>query len=303
MPFVGDYTESILTLGGIWAIAAVGLQITLASGQFSVMHAALVGVGAYTAGITAAEFGASFPVTVLAAVGVTAVLGGIASVATLRLVGFLVAIATLAVGQALRIIVTNVDFFGGSLGYSGVPFRTSFLSVVIALAVVLFIASRLRRSQDGLGSVAVGQDEAAALSLGISVTRTKIWAFMLGAGIAGCAGALYIQNISLVTPRNLGFQFEIQLLFFVIIGGMTTPWGAAFGAMAFTFIPEFLRFATLDRFWILGLILVAVMLVKPKGLLTRRPVDREPFWRVQSFQEVVGRWRARLGRAPTPEGQ
>ena len=301
MPLVGDYTESVLTLAGIWAIAAVGLQITLASGQFSVMHAALMGVGAYVAGITAVEFGAPFPVTVLAAVGVTAIFGAIASISTLRLAGFLVAIATLAMGQALRIIVTNVDYFGGSLGYSGVPFRTSFLSVVVALAVVLILASRLRRSQTGLASVAVGQDEAAASSLGISATRTKVLAFMLGAGIAGCAGALYVQNISLVTPRNLGFQFEIQLLFFVIIGGMTTPWGATLGAIAFAFIPEFLRFATLDRFWILGLILVAMIIVKPKGLFIRRPVDREAFWQAGSFRETAGRWRLR--RAQAPEGQ
>ena len=84
---------------------------------------------------------------------------------------------------------------------------------------------------------------------------------------------------------------------------MTTPSGAALGAVAFTFIPEFLRFATLDRFWILGLILVTMMLVKPKGVLTRRPVDRDGFWRAGSFREATSRWRARLGRAPAPEGQ
>jgi branched-chain amino acid transport system permease protein len=277
LALISPYVDSALTLAGIYAIAAVGLQVTIASGQFSIIHGALMGMGGYAAGVAAVKYHLSLALTMVVAAVIAAAVGAVVSAACLRLNWFLISIATLAIGEALSILFNNIHSLGGAFGYGGAPLRTSLPVVAATLAVVLFVAARVRRSRVGLGLVAVGQDEVAAASLGISPISTKIWAFALGGAAAGCAGALNVQWLSLVTPKDLGFQFEVQLLFFVVIGGMSTAWGALAGAVIFTLVPELLRFATLDRYWILGLVLLATILVRPQGILTRRPVERRPW--------------------------
>src|SRR4051794_20795238 len=101
VPFMSDYAESILAVAGIYAIAAVGLQITIQSGQFSIMHGALMGLGGYSAGYAAVALGLPLAVTMVLAAAVAAAIGAVVSVACLRLSWFLVSIATLAIGQAL----------------------------------------------------------------------------------------------------------------------------------------------------------------------------------------------------------
>lgn len=274
---ISPYVDSALTIAGIYAIASVGLQVVISSGQFSIIHGALMGMGGYAAGVATLRYHLSLPLTMVIAALVAGAVGAVIAAACLRLNWFLISIATLAIGQALSILFNNLSSLGGAFGYGGVPLRTNLAVVAATLAVVVGIAVRVRRSRIGLGMVAVGQDEIAAASLGISPRSTKIWAFALGGAAAGCAGALNVQWLSLVTPRDLGFQFEVQLLFFVVIGGMSSAWGALAGAMIFTLAPELLRFATLDRYWLLGLVLLGTILVRPQGVITRRPVERKPW--------------------------
>jgi branched-chain amino acid transport system permease protein len=268
--FLTPYTEGVLTTGAIFAIAGMGLVVTLMSGQFSVAHAALMGLGGYAAGVTAVELGWSFPATLAIGVFTGALTGAVLGFLLRRMSGMLLGIATLAIGQAISLTVINIEYLGASVGYAGVPLRTGFIGSWVILFAVLAILTYVRRTRFGLAMLAVGKDETVAEALGISALIMRVWAFALGGAFAGLAGALLIQFVGLIQPNDLAFTAEVQLFIYVIVGGMTTPWGAVLGAVGILWLLEALRFSTLDRYWILGLILVIVVLVRPSGLLVRR---------------------------------
>lgn len=265
------YWESVLTTASIFAIAAIGLRISLGTGQFSVMHGALLGVGAYAGGFAAKQLGLSLIPSLVVATLAAAVLAALVSALLLRLSGLFFGIATLAIGEGLS-ITARTFFPGGAQGYTGVPLRTTLPVAALILVLLLAALTRLRASRTGLGILAAGADPVAAGSLGIAVARMKVWSFAVGGGIAGLAGGLLVQFLGLVLPADLSFPSEIRLLMFVIIGGMSTAWGAVAGAFLIIVGEELLRVATLDRFWLLGLLLVIVILARPQGLLSRLPL-------------------------------
>jgi len=270
--FLGPYAQSVLTNSFIMAIAALGLFITVASGQLSVMHAALMGTASYLSGFVAAEFGVPIYLCLVVGAAIAALLGALTAVLALRLRHLLLSIATLVLGQTLVVFFFNFEPFGGAGGFVGAPLTVNLpIAGVVLLAAVAFVTV-LMRSPLGLTILAVGRDEIVAASLGMDVARTRVFAFALGGAITGIAGALRVQYLGVVVPQDLSFASEVQLLLFVIIGGMTTHWGAVLGAIAFTVLPEVLRVTTLDRFWILGLLLTATILIKPQGILIRRPI-------------------------------
>jgi branched-chain amino acid transport system permease protein len=266
------YQQSVLATGGIAAIGALGLYLTLLSGQFSVIHAAFAGMGGYAAGVLSVSSGWPFWPTLLAGALLGGLAGAIVGTMVQRMAGMLLGMATLALGQAISLAVIHVDPLGGALGYSGVPLRTTFEQVVLILGIVLLTLAWFRRTRVGLAMTAVGKDEAVAEALGISARAMRIWGFGLGGGLAGLSGALLAQFTGLIEPTQLGFNAEVQLFIFVIIGGISTPWGAVLGAIGLTWGLEMMRFATLDRFWILGVLLTAVVLLRPNGVLVRRPL-------------------------------
>lgn len=264
------YWQGVVIVAGIGAIAALGLQLTIASGQFSLMHGALMGAAGYMTGISALHWGFGLWPSVAIGGALGAAMGFVVAVLMLRLDGLSLGIATLAIGQALSLTASNAAALGSSSGYTGIPLRTNVFDVVIVLAVALVALCLLKRSRIGLGLVAAGRDPVAARSLGISPTVVRLAAFAAGGALAGIAGGLDAQYLSFISPVNLGFGVEVQLLLFVVLGGMTTPLGAVAGAFGVTIASELLRFAELDRAWIFGLTLMVVALLRPDGLLRRR---------------------------------
>jgi branched-chain amino acid transport system permease protein len=270
---LSPYWQGIMIAAGVAGIAALGLQLTIMSGQFSVVHGALMGAAAYIGGIAAINwsFGTWPTVAVGAAVG--AGLGLVVAVVVLRLDGLFLGIATLAIGQALSLAAANTAYVGSSNGYTGIPLRTHVWHVAVVLGVALAALLLLKRSRVGLGLLAVGRDPIAAQSLGLSPTRIRLYAFAAGGALAGAAGALNAQYLSFVGPGDLGFATEVQLLLYVVLGGMTTPLGAVIGTFGITIGSELLRFTQLDRLWILGLMLMVVALSRPDGVLRRRSLQ------------------------------
>ena len=289
LPFLDTYWQAILTTATIMAIAGVGLQVTIASGQFSVIHGALMGIAAYAAGAVAVDH-REWPMVVSLLVGmlIAGALGAVLSLLLLRLGGLFLGIATLAIGQGLSIVAAST-FPGKAQGFVGAPLNTSLPVALLCLAAVLVVLGRLRSSRVGLMQLAGGADDAAASSLGISIVRNKIWGFTVGGAIAGLAGALNVQYLGLVTPVDLAFAQELNLLIYVILGGMATPWGPVFGAYSVISALEGLRVAQLDRYWILGLILTAVVIARPEGVLGRWPIGRGSL-----LLAVARAWRRRL---------
>ena len=270
---LSGYWQGVITVAGIAVIAALGLQLTISSGQFSLVHGALMGTSSYVTGLVTVYLGLDFWLAVLLGGLAGAILGALISALLSRLEGVLFGLATLAIGQALTLVASNTPAIGGTTGFTGVPLNTQMWQVVLIAAVALAAVLMLKGTRVGIGVVSAGRDPVVALSLGIPVRRYKIEAFAAGGALAGIAGALNVQYLSFVDPTALNFGTEVQLVLYVVIGGMATPLGAVLGAVLVTALNETLRVAVLDRAWILGLVLMIVALLRPQGILSRQGID------------------------------
>ena len=273
--FLSPYVQGVFVNGGIFAIAALGLYLSLASGQVSVMHQALVGVGGYAAGVVSVQLGMPLVISLLFGMLAGALVGAVVAVLLREMNGMVLGVATIAIGQALSLIAANISSLGGSLGYTGVSLQTTLTWVVGVLVVAMVGFSWLRRTRLGLAVLAVGKEPAVAEALGISSKFVRVWAFGTGGALAGIAGGLQAHWLSLVEPTSLGFAYEALLFMYLIIGGLSSPWGAVAGAIGVTWLLEALRFTGSSRYWILGLILVIVIILRPQGLIPRRSLRAE----------------------------
>lgn len=273
--FLSLYAQSVFVTGGIFAIAASGLYITLAAGQTSVMTQALVGVGGYAAGVSSVELHVGFLPSLLFGAVAGAIVGAIVAFLLRQMNGMVLGVATIAIGQALSMIASNIPALGGSLGYSGIALQTTINWVVLLLVIVMIGFTWLRRTHLGLAILAVGKEPAVAEALGISSTFARVWAFALGGVLTGVAGALQAHWLSVVEPTDLGFANEALIFMYLIVGGTGTPWGAVLGAIGINWLLEGLKFTGSARFWILGILLVVVVLLRPRGLLPRRNLPAE----------------------------
>jgi ABC-type branched-subunit amino acid transport system permease subunit len=282
---MGPYVQSVFVVACTYSIVTLGLWVTLSSGQFSVAHAALMGLGGYGGGIASVRFGAPFPVALVAGFVVGGLAGALFALVLRRTSGILLGTVTIALGQAVALIVRNTDALGGSQGYSGIPLRTNLGWAAGCAVVSLGAVLALRRSRVGLAMLATERDETVARSLGISAMTVRLWGFGLGGALAGLGGVLLAHNNGIIEPKELSFAAEPLFFIFLMVGGVSTPWGAFAGAIGVWWVQEELRFGSTgtflfldrdDRYWILGLLLVAVVLLRPRGLLVRRHLRRPP---------------------------
>ena len=274
-----------ITYACAFSLVTLGLYVTISSGQFSVAHAALMGVGGYAAGIATVNWNLPFPVALLAGAAAGALLGLAIAFVLQRTSGILLATVTIALGQAIALTIQNVPSLGGSQGYTGIPIRTT-VWWTIALTIVAFaLILGLLRTRIGLEFLAVSHDETVSKALGISILATRLWGFGLGGLLAGLGGGLIAHQNGLIQPSELSFAQEPKFFIYLVIGGFTSPWGALLGTLAMYYVQEvILRFgqsSTLtifgvhvldykDRFWILGLLLIVVILTRPRGVFVRR---------------------------------
>jgi branched-chain amino acid transport system permease protein len=200
----------------------------------------------------------------------TAVVGGLLSALLARLRGFYLSIATLAFGETMVVVATNIPQLGGADGLSGIPLDVTMRMIVIGAIVVTLVVIWWEHSQIGIITRAIGEDDVAAAAIGIDVRKIKIASFFFGGLLAGFAGALNAHYIGLVAPTDMNFQAEVSLFFYVGIGGMSTYLGALVGAIVVSVLPELLRFSIYDRYLVFGLLLAGMMIVRPYGLVVRR---------------------------------
>jgi branched-chain amino acid transport system permease protein len=264
--FWSTYSTLVLSVGTN-TILALSIYLTLAAGMLTVANAAFMGLGAYSSAWlttqTASPFwfavfiGALFPALVALAIGRP----------TLRLSGVYLAMATLAFGEVVRILILNAeDWTGGALGLNGIPQLTHWIHVTGAVALALYALLRLARSRMGRSLAAICQDETATELMGVNVRRYKLCAFVAGAGLAGLAGALNAHLTYFISPNEYGFERAVEILTMGVLGGTGNPWGALIGAVLITLLPEFLRGLGHYRPLVNGLILILVILYSPRGL-------------------------------------
>jgi branched-chain amino acid transport system permease protein len=197
---------------------------------------------------------------------------------TLRLSGVYLAMATLAFGEVVRIFILNTeDWTGGALGLNGIPQSTQAWHVLLAVAGVLWVLARLRRARPGRAFEAIKADETAAHLMGVDVVAYKQLAFVLGAAIAGLAGALNAHLTFFIGPNEYGFDRGVDILTMTILGGINHLAGPTLGALIVTLLPEMLRGLQDYRLVANGLILVLIVLFLPQGLWD--PVRWRQGWR------------------------
>ncbi|MBS0317836.1 MAG: branched-chain amino acid ABC transporter permease, partial [Proteobacteria bacterium] len=213
------------------------------------------------------NFGWPFPVVLAAGMAAPALMAFLIGKPTLRLSGVYLAMATLAFGEVVRIVLLNADSItGGALGLNGIPQLTQWWHVALALVVTLLLLWRMRVSRIGRAFEAIKEDETAAGLMGIDVAGYKMLAFVLGAAIAGLAGALNAHLTFFIGPGEYGFDRAVEILTMAILGGIGSLTGPVLGAVILTLLPELLRALQHFRLVFNGLILVLIVLFLPRGI-------------------------------------
>jgi branched-chain amino acid transport system permease protein len=189
---------------------------------------------------------------------------------TLKLTGVYLALATIALGEIIRIFCNTSDLTGGALGLSGIPNKTTFTLIfgLLALALVNFVL--IARSRVGRAMEAMREDEVAAGVMGINLPAMKLGALVVSAMLAGLAGALNAHANSFIGPNDYGFDQAVTILSFALLGGIGSPFGPVLGAVILTLLPELLTALHDFKLVVNGFIIVVAVLYMPRGLLSWR---------------------------------
>ncbi len=274
-----DYVLRILIMSGIFVMLTLSLNlVTGFTGQFCLGWAAFYGIGAYTSALLTMKAGLSFWLAMPLGGLMAALFGLLLGLPTMRLKEIYLAITTLGFGEIIRLIMLNwTDLTRGSMGLPGIP-APSILSYEISsnqayyyfiLVLVLITVAAMRRlidSRTGRALIAIREDELAAKSMGIDVTAYKMLAFAVGAFFAGLAGSFYAHYTSFIDPHTFSFTESIAILAMAVLGGLGSINGSILGAVILTVVPELLRGIAEYRLIVFGLIMMAVMLLRPQGI-------------------------------------
>jgi len=235
----------------IYAILLFGLDIVVGyTGQVSLGHSGLFGVGSYTAGVLFLKLGAPLWVIIPASIGVTAGFGALLALPALRVSGPYLAMVTLAFGTIIQILINEMDFLTeGPLGLkipkpsiAGMQLTEhGFYWMVLALMVMsLVVVDRILKSQLGRAFEALRGSPVASDCMGVSVYRYKVFAFVISAGFAGLSGCLYAYSEQYISPNTYNFELTVLFLLAVIMGGRKTRSGALLGAAIIVILPKLL---------------------------------------------------------------
>ena len=256
-----------LIFAGINIILAASLNLINGyTGQFSLGHAGFMAVGAYVGVVLTTNFGMAFPLAILVGGIAAGLLGALIGLPTLRLRGDYLAIATLGLGEIVRIVIINVPYVGGAAGFKGIPHHTDFTWVFCLMLVTLFIIKNFVNSRHGRACLAIRENEIAAESMGVNTTRYKVLAFSIGAFFAGVAGVLFGHNMYILSPASFTFMQSFNILIMVVMGGLGSMTGSIAGALVVTFLSAALASFPNARMIIYALALILLMFYRPQGL-------------------------------------
>ena len=270
---ISPYLEDVLIQLGINVILALSLYFPLSAGQLSLGQGGFMAIGAYLASWLTATQGWPWPLAFAAGAAAAGVVGALVGLPALRVRGIYLVLLTMAFGEIVRVFFLNFGPTGAAQGFRGMQFVTT-LPLVAVLAVALAIlAARTAASRMGRAFAAINRDELAAEVMGIDVTRAKLASFTVGAVVAGLAGALWAHYVQFIEPEEFGFGRSVMPFTFVVVGGLQTFWGSLVGASVLTLLPEWLRFLKEWRLALYGVAMLAVMIIRPQGLVDHRLVE------------------------------
>ena len=309
--FVAEYWLAQLTFVLIYAIVGLGLMLLAGfTGQFSLGHAAFLGVGAYTQAVLTG-MGWPFMLSLACAAGLSAAVGIVVGLPALRVKGIYLGMATLSFGFIVEEVFARWESVtGGNAGKHLVPpeilgfkFESTesfyFLCLVIAVVCTLAILNLLR-SPTGRAFVAIRDSEISAQSMGINLAHYKTLSFSLSAAFAGIGGALYAHKLQFISPDQFSILQSIDLLLMIVIGGLGSVHGAFLGAIFLISMPQVISLSKDSlpdaigqapglQGVVYGVVLVAFVLFEPMGLYGRWLKMRTwlqmfPFYRKGTFK-------------------
>lgn len=267
---INPFYQNLIFTIAIHIILAVSLHLIIGiTGQFSIGHAGFLAVGAYASAVVTMKIGLPFSLGILAGGIVAALSGLIIGIPTLRLKGDYLAIATLGFGEIVRIILLNVDYVGGASGMQ-VSHLTTWPLIFFTTLITIMVIRNFTSSTHGRACISIREDEIAADAMGINTTYYKVTAFIIGAFFAGIAGSLYAHNFYIIQPSNFGFLKSVDILIYVVLGGLGSLSGSVIAATLLTIISTFLQDYPETRMVIYSLVLIIVMIYRPQGLMGTR---------------------------------
>lgn len=253
-PYYIHLFETIL----IYAILLFGLDIVVGyTGQVSLGHAGLFGIGSYVTGVVVFKLGAPFWIAIPASVIGAAIFGAILALPALRVTGPYLAMVTLAFGTIIQILINEMTFLTeGPMGVKiskPVVFGEKlsevqyYYMVAVLMVISLVVVHRILKSNLGRAFEALRDSPIASDCMGVSVYRYKVYAFIISAGFAGLAGSLYAYSEEYISPNTYNFELTILFLLAVIMGGRKTRSGALIGALIVVMLPSLLADIELFR--------------------------------------------------------
>jgi branched-chain amino acid transport system permease protein len=278
------YVKGILILSGINLMAVLGLSLlTGFTGLFSFGHAGFMAIGAYAAAFIGVNLGLPLIVSLLAGGLVAGIISLFIGRLTLKLKGDYFCIATLGFGEAIRLVLDNVQVFGGARGWPGIPIRIDLWNVIlINLAGIAFMIS-LVNSRHGRNMIAIREEELAAKTIGIDTFRYKMISLFTSAVYAGIAGGLVGYYTGFLQPKMFGMTKSTELTIIVIFGGIGSVSGSVLGALLLTALPELLRAFALWRLVAYGVAVIFIMISRPEGLMGGKEVTLKGIMRAVGF--------------------
>lgn len=279
---VSRYQTGLLIIICINVILAVSLNITVGClGQITIGHAGFMSVGAYAAALFSKsgilEGLPNYLVALLIGGIVAGIVGIIIGIPALRLNGDYLAIITLAFGEIIRVLIEYFKFTGGAQGLRGIPRTNSNFTVIYFItAISVMMMFSLMTSRHGRAVLSIRDDEIASGASGVNTTYYKTFAFTVSAVFAGIAGALYAHHLGILGAKQFDFNYSINILTMVVLGGMGSFTGSILSAIALTILPEMLRGFAEYRMIIYSLLLILTMIFRPTGLFGRKEFQITP---------------------------
>ena len=271
---LGGYQEGIVILLCINCIAAMGVSLlTGFTGIFTLGHAAYMALGAYTAAILTVRYGVHWLPAIVAGGLIAVLVAWMIGMPTLRLTGDYYAIASIGLGEAIRLILENwQSFTRGARGFPGIDSYTTRGVAVAFFTVLTILTFNLINSRLGRELKASRDDRLAASLMGFNTAASRMKALLISAFYCGVSGALLGGYMNFIQPSMFDMMKSTELTAVVVFGGLGSMSGTLLGSAIVTSVMEYFRDISQYRMLIYGLLLVVIMVVRPEGLLGDREI-------------------------------
>lgn len=305
LPFLANkYWLTVMIQAMIYVLLGLGLNIVVGlAGLLDLGYVAFYAVGAYGLALGAQYLGIGFWTALPLAAALAALFGALLGFPVLRMHGDYLAIVTLGFGEIIRLILNNwLDFTGGPNGIAapapqlfgleftraakegGIPFHEYFqidysplhrfifiyLALFLIVCLMVLVVTRLRQMPVGRAWEALREDEIACRALGINHVLVKLSAFMMGAMVGGIAGVFFATYQGFINPTSFNFFESALILAIVVLGGLGSTTGVILAALVLTILPEVLRAFADYRVFSFGVLMVLMMIWRPRGLIRPR---------------------------------